>query len=114
MQNFVKSVRLGLPNWSLVQSLILKPKTALAVVKILLAGILVIVPYGGGHRIVFFLIWGSILVDLLYYLAGLKYVPNPLTTLLAMFSAPLFLVLWIISWGFSIMPSQGWLRAREE
>lgn len=114
-KNFVKLLKLGLPNWSLIQSLILKPKTALVLVKIMLVGILMIVSYDAWfHQIFFSLIWCSILVDLLYYLTGLRYAPNPLKTLLAMFRAPLFLVLWIISWGFSMSPSQGWLWAREK
>lgn len=113
--NFVKLSKLILPSWSLVQSLMLKPKTALVFVKIILVGVLMSMSYKGvGYQIVLFLNGVCILVDFLYYLTGLRYVSNHLKILLAMVSAPLFLILWIISWGFSIFPGQGWLRARDE
>ena len=109
-----KLLRLGLPNWSLMQSLILKPKTALMVLKILL--ICMLLSWSNGlwyYNLTLDLILGSILIDIFYYLTGLRYVSNPLKTFLAMFSVPMFLVLWIIRWGFSLIPGQGWLRARD-
>ena len=114
-RGFWKLLNSGLPAWSLMHSLILKPKTALFIMKILLVGILLLTQLNGiwFYQVLFFLICGSILVDLFYYLAGLRFASNPYKTFLTMFSAPLFVVLWIISWWFSIMPGRKWLRAKE-
>lgn len=106
---------LGPSNWSLMQSLILKPKTAILVMKTLL--IIVLLYWSNGlwhYDLVLDLMLGSILIDIFYYLTGLRYVPNPLKIFLAMFSAPLFIVLWVVGWFFSFIPGQGWLRARDK
>ena len=114
-RNILKLLRSGLPNWSLVQALLIKPKTALAFIKIMLLSILLMrLVDNSSHPWILALVLGCILIDLAYYISGLKYVANTSKYSIALVSSPLLLILWIVSWGFSILPRQGWLRAREE
>ena len=114
-RNILKLLRSGLTNWSLILAMLIKPKTALAFIKIVLLGILLAGLVDNGlYQWILVLVLGSILIDLAYYISGLKYVTNITKYSFALISAPLFLVLWTISWGFSLLPGQGWLRAREK
>jgi cellulose synthase/poly-beta-1,6-N-acetylglucosamine synthase-like glycosyltransferase len=112
--NILKLLRSGLQNWSLIQGMLIKPKTALMFIKIVLLGILLTRFVDNSvDQWIFALVLGSILIDMTYYITGLKYVTNIAKYFFALISAPLLLVLWIISWGFSLLPGQNWLRARE-
>jgi len=114
-RNILKLLRSGLTNWSLLLAMLIKPKTALVFIKIVLLGILLAGLVDNGlYQWILALVLGSILIDLAYYISGLKYVTNITKYSFALISAPLFLVLWTISWGFSLLPGQGWLRAREK
>lgn len=114
-QDFWLFLGLGLPALSLMQSLIIKPKTALVVIKIMVLGVLMLWLHENLiHQVMLYVTLGGILIDFFYYSIGLKYTSDAGMYFFAMFSAPIFVVLWIISWGFSILPGQGWLRARDE
>ncbi len=114
-RDILKLLRSGLTNWSLVLAMLIKPKTALAFIKIILLIILLMMFVDNSlYQWILALVLGSILIDMAYYISGLRYVTNITKYSIALISAPLFLVLWIISWGFSLSPWQGWLRAREE
>jgi cellulose synthase/poly-beta-1,6-N-acetylglucosamine synthase-like glycosyltransferase len=114
-RNILKLLRSGLANWSLIHAMFIKPKTALVFMKVVLLSILLAgFVDSGSYKWIFAIVLSSILIDLTYYIIGLKYVTNTSKYSLALISAPLFLVLWTISWGFSLLPGQGWLRAREK
>jgi len=106
---------LGPAAWFLMQSLILKPKTALVLIKFMLLWILIFWSHWALiDQIMLFIILSSILVDFLYYSIGLKYTSDASRYFLALFSMPMFVVLWIIGWGYSLLSGQGWLRARDD
>ncbi len=103
----------GFSGWSLIQALLFKPKTLLMIIKIVLVVFLGMITVDPLRYIFVLALFVSFLIDLLYYLIGLKYVSDPLMYLLALLKAPLYLVLWFIGWIFSIMPGQKWLRSRD-
>lgn len=106
----------GLAEWSLIQALLLKPKTLLALIKIsllLFAVFLPLLPSGFNNLLIASLIL-SFTVDFLYYFYGLNLVAQRLKYLSALLRSPIYLVLWLASWVYSILPGQGWLRGRDE
>ncbi len=114
-QNILKLLRSGLPNWSLIHAMLLKPKTALVFIKVLLICILIVWPFNDGiYQLTIVSILISLLIDLIYYLIGLEYVTKKWNYLSALVGTPLLIILWGISWFFSILPAQEWLRAREK
>lgn len=103
---------LGLPGWSLMQSLLFKPKTLLMIVKIILVFICCFINVDYLRYILGTSLLTSILIDLLYYFWGLKYVSKPIMYLSALLKAPLYIALWFASWVFSIIPGHRWLSSR--
>jgi cellulose synthase/poly-beta-1,6-N-acetylglucosamine synthase-like glycosyltransferase len=98
-------------NWALLHGLLLKPKTALVLIKIILLSIFLLFQgdlMAGFCGVALF----SLLVDLVYYVTGLKYVSEPRKYLSSFFSAPLFLLMWSFAWLFSFNKDT-WLRSRE-
>ena len=107
-------VCIGFPGWSLIHGDLLKPKTALLLVKLSLVYILTQQLFNPKiSNILLAVVLGCVLIDLVYYLVGLRYSSNPWKVLFAFLGAPLLVGLWILSWGFSMWPNQGWLRARK-
>jgi cellulose synthase/poly-beta-1,6-N-acetylglucosamine synthase-like glycosyltransferase len=102
----------GFSAWSLLHALLLKPKVALLVLKIVLIGIFYVLD----HRFFLFpylLVALSLGVDFVYYLTGLRYVSEPRRYLLSFLSTPLFLVMWLAGWFYSVGRQGRWLRARK-
>ena len=106
----------GLAEWSLIQALLLKPKTLLALIKIILllfAVLLPFLPFGFNNLLIASLVL-SFAIDFLYYFYGLTLVAQRPKYLSALLCSPIYLVLWLASWVYSILPGQGWLRGRDE
>jgi len=108
--------RLSVMPWylSLLHALLIKPKTALFILKILL-GVIIIFWHSltGINELMFFLIAGTIIIDILYYFVGLRFVENVKVYFQAMFNMPLFFLLWAVSYLYSFTPRQKWLRSRD-
>lgn len=102
----------GFSEWSLLHALLLKPKVALLVVKLLFLGIFCMLANDSFLYLNFFVAF-SLCVDLVYYLAGLQYVSNPLRYLVSFLTAPLFLAMWVAGWFYSLGRREQWLRARK-
>jgi cellulose synthase/poly-beta-1,6-N-acetylglucosamine synthase-like glycosyltransferase len=115
-RQILKLLGSGLPNWSLIQAMLIKPKTALVIIKVALLGIFWAWPFG--HTMVHEVAWmatlGGLSVDAVYYLSGLRFVEHAGRYLVSLLISPLLLVLWVISWGLSMSSGKGWLRARDE
>lgn len=105
----------GLPGWSLLSSVFLKPRTLLLPMKV---GMVAAAWIASG-------IWGgwfwralacagtvSIGLDLGTCLYSLRYVENRIETLKALALTPAFLVLWLKSLMLSLVCGNGWLRSR--
>jgi hypothetical protein len=94
----------------------MKPKTALVAIRLTLLALLWVWPFGHSvlYELMLIAILGSLLIDAVYYLSGLRFVEHAGKYLISLLISPLLLVLWVISWGFSLLPSQEWLRAREK
>jgi cellulose synthase/poly-beta-1,6-N-acetylglucosamine synthase-like glycosyltransferase len=103
----------GPPGWSLVQSLLFKPKTMMILIRFLL----LCLPLGWGRLDgaaigLFCFLSGTILVDLLYYLGGLRLVSRPAAYFRVLLKAPVYVVVWFYGWVLSLRRGSGWLRAR--
>jgi cellulose synthase/poly-beta-1,6-N-acetylglucosamine synthase-like glycosyltransferase len=103
----------GFSGWSLMQALLFKPKTLLLTIKIFLIFILWFIIINPLRSILEIGLLTSVLIDLLYYFIGLKYVSERKMYLSALLKAPLYLVLWFAGWFFSFNKKRSWLRARE-
>lgn len=113
--SILKLLRAGPSDWSLIHAMLLKPKTALLTIKVLLLIVLLFWPLRGAFgQVLFAVVWVSILIDFGYYLIGIFHTNSPLKYLVSFLGIPLFVILWIISWGFSLWPTREWLRVREE
>jgi len=102
----------GFSDWSLLHALLLRPKFALFVIKVILLSIfyfldarLFVIPR--------FLVSLSLCVDFGYYLTGFWHVSEPRKYLFSFLSAPLLFAMWISGWFFSFGRRDQWLRARE-
>lgn len=104
----------GFSNLSLLQALLIKPKTVVFLVKTLLLMIFSFwtARYGTG-MILSMVMVASILIDLVYYLLGLRFVDDVKMYFLALLGAPVYFLLWLIGYLYSILPGQKWLRARD-
>jgi hypothetical protein len=104
-----------LPQWSLIQSLLLKPKTMLLTIKIIIALVWWLFPLFISRSIdltILSLILIGIGIDFIYYIGGLFVVPKPARYLLALLRFPIYLLVWIYGWKYSLNADHGWLRAR--
>jgi len=111
-----KIVRLlgsGLPAWSVIYAMLVKPKVMVFLIRCTLA----FVVFEGDiqqHYFLLSLLLFGVLVDILYYLIGLWFVENRWKYFGALLMAPMFFLFWLVSYFYSILPGQKWLRAREE
>jgi len=106
----------GPQNWSLIQAMLLKPKTAVMTMRLGLLAAFWAWPFPSStiHDVLVVAVAASLLVDLLYYLVGLQFVDEASRYLLSLLASPLLLVLWVISWAYSLLPTREWLRAQKE
>ncbi len=112
--SILKLLRARSSNWSLIHAMLLKPKTALLIIKIFLLIVLLLWPFLGTlGQVLVAVVCVSVLIDFAYYLVGLRYTSAPYKYLVSFLGTPLFIILWIISWGFSLWPTREWLRGRE-
>jgi len=102
----------SISNWALLHALLLKPKTAMFLMKVVLLSIFCFYQ-ANIFAIPLVVILLSLFIDLIYYLSGLRYVSDPQKYLLSFLSAPLFLVMWGVGWFFSFGKKKEWLRARD-
>ncbi len=114
--NIIKLLCSGPPNWSLIQAMLLKPKTALSVMRLVLIALLWTwpFPYTIAHNVLFSAVLGSLWIDILYYMSGLRLAGNTGKYLASLLTSPMLLLLWAISWGYSLLPTREWLQARKE
>ena len=98
---------------SLVFATMVKPKTLLLLLKALWLAAAVVMP----AQLVA-LRWGvggaaglALLIDVTYYLLGLRLVENPIRYAKALALAPLYLLVWLGSLGVSWLSRSPWLRA---
>jgi cellulose synthase/poly-beta-1,6-N-acetylglucosamine synthase-like glycosyltransferase len=105
----------GPKGWSLLSSVLLKPKTLLTPLKALLVVMTWLFALtAGGPLLSLLAIAGaiSLAADAGVYLYGLRYVNDRRATVRALLLAPLFLGLWMRSLAMSMMVGNGWLRVR--
>src|SRR5512142_3121953 len=74
-RSILKLLRAGLPNWSLIQGMLLKPKTALVALRLALLGLLWAWPFPHTtlHAVMLWAVTGSLIMDAAYYLVGLRF-----------------------------------------
>lgn len=111
----IKLLRSGPSTWSLIHAMLVKPKIAVLFIKCALLAIALSWNIEGGYyfSLKIFLAFG-ILVDILYYLIGLMFVEDAWKYFAALLTAPIYLFFWLISFFYSIIAGEGWLRARKE
>ncbi|MEK7278014.1 MAG: glycosyltransferase [Chloroflexota bacterium] len=95
--------------WSLLGSLLFKPKSLIAAANMFLLGISLAFPQ---LRVFSALLALSLFADAAYFLLGLALVEMPGRRLRRLFSAPAYLALWLRSVAVALRSSQVWLRAR--
>ncbi len=95
--------------WSLLGSLLLKPKSLITAAKMFLLGIALPFPQ---WRVFSALLALSLFADAAYFSLGLALVEMPGTRLRRLFSAPAYLALWLRSVATAARSSNSWLRAR--
>ena len=100
-------------NWALLHALLLKPKIALFIIKIALLCIIQFLSVNIGLNFLGMLVSFSLCIDIIYYLTGLRYVSEPVKYLRLFFTTPVFLLMWILGWFFSLSKKDEWLRARD-
>jgi cellulose synthase/poly-beta-1,6-N-acetylglucosamine synthase-like glycosyltransferase len=115
-RTIMKLLRSGPSNWSLIQAMLLKPKTALSVMRLILIALLWAWPFPHtiAHNVVFSAVLASLLIDVLYYISGLSLAGNAGKYMASLLTSPILLILWAISWAYSLLPTQEWLQARKE
>ncbi|MBI3362691.1 MAG: hypothetical protein HY023_16440, partial [Chloroflexi bacterium] len=103
--------------WSLVSSLLLKPKSLLLLAKALLClAALTLWPIWPPVRVALGLLALSLLLDAAYYVIGLAFVENGSAFLLRLPLAPIFPVMWLRGASLALeaaRTAKGWLRARQ-
>jgi cellulose synthase/poly-beta-1,6-N-acetylglucosamine synthase-like glycosyltransferase len=103
----------GISQWSIIQALLYKPKTLFILIKVILLLLLLFVNVFPGWWV--WLLWMlgiAVLIDMFYYFAGLWLVENPWIYLFALIKAPIYFVLWGVSWYYSLAAGQTWLKVR--
>ncbi len=110
--SILRLLKSGLPNWSLIQALLLKPKTALGAIRIGLVAMLWAWPFPPTllHGVLFWVVAGSLMVDVIYSICGLGFTGNAGKYLLSLLTSPALLLLWGLSWAYSLLPTREWLR----
>ena len=101
---------------ALVFSLLLKPKTLVFAVKVLLCSMLAGLALTRNNNVALVslvVLAAAVLIDVLYYLVGLMWVDHPRLYARALLAAPLYPVMWM--WGIVTATRSGnvWLRARD-
>jgi len=110
----LRVVALGPPGWSLLSSLMLKPRSLYFPLKLLLSVAFWILATAGSP------IWRGLAlaftassgVEALGWLAGLRYMPERGPTLLALFQLPRYTAMWVRSLSLLGIARHRWLRAR--
>lgn len=108
--------RTGFAEWSLIQALLFKPKTLLIFIKVILFLLAILAPFLSKflNNLFIMSLLLSFAIDLLYYSYGLNLVSPKKKYLSALLRSPIYLILWIAGWCYSLMPGQRWLRSRRE
>lgn len=114
-RTIAKLLRAGPPNWSLIQALLLKPKTALVIIRLILVAAFWVwsFPYTILQSLAFYAALAGLLIDAVYYLSGLRFTRETGKYLASLLISPVLLALWAMSWTYSLLPTQEWLRAQE-
>ncbi len=114
-RTIAKLLRAGPSNWSLIQALLLKPKTALVVIRLILIAVLWAWPFPRtiAQSLAFYAVLASLLADAIYYLGGLRFTNNAAKYLASLLISPLLLALWAMSWIYSLLSTEEWLRTQE-
>jgi cellulose synthase/poly-beta-1,6-N-acetylglucosamine synthase-like glycosyltransferase len=107
-------VALGPPGWSLLSSLMLKPRSLYFPLKVLLTASAWALAAGGSAawRLLAWALALSTGAEAAGWVAGLGYAPAPRETLRALLQAPKFALMWIRSASLLRMARHSWLRAR--
>ena len=113
--NIWRIIGSGMSGLSLIQALLLKPKTSLMLIKFSLLFVAIFaLPFPPVFHLA--LITGlviSLTIDFIYFFSGLSLVAQPRKYLSALLRSPIFLLVWLAGWLYSILPGQGWLRGRD-
>lgn len=106
-------LRQGPRGWALFQATLLKPKTLFLAAKIGLWGVALALSFLWPVMTTsLILLTLSLIPDALYYLLGLRVVPNRAFYARTLLCAPLFLLMWGHSLALSFISKDRWLRAR--
>jgi len=100
---------------ALLFSLLLKPKALVFSLKVLLFGLFLAIPFLPTwlRSAVVILLSGAVLVDIAYYIVGLAFVDDPRYYAKALFSAPLYILMWLRGMLIATISKEPWLRARD-
>ena len=115
-RDIAKMVTTGPSNWSVLASMLFKPKSLMIVLKV--AGFLGAwaVSHTGGGICWRLLAWGGVIsltLDLVYFTVGTWFINKNWRATLYLLMAPLYLLMWFKSLALSLIPGSGWLKSRQ-
>ena len=107
----------GFPGWSLLGSVLFKPRSLVFVVKIAAAILSAILAGKYGENAFFFLTFSalmilSILVHSIAILSSLRYLEKGVSAIKTLLAIPFFFLLWIRSFLLAVVTNEPWLRSR--
>ncbi len=101
-------------NVSLVFASLLKPKTLVLTLKVVLLALAWLLPSRRARLYLTIPASLALLVDWVYYIAGLRLVDTPGRYARALVGAPVYLLIWIKSLIVSLISSSPWISARQD
>jgi multisubunit Na+/H+ antiporter MnhB subunit len=109
----------GLSAWFLIPLLLLRPKVAFIALRILTAGILLLIllmtenaHLQSGLKPGILILLVGLCLDFFYYLSAAFVVDNRRDYLRDLLSAPRYVLMWMVGAGLMVV-KKGWLRVRE-
>jgi hypothetical protein len=105
---------MGPAGWSLLSSLLLKPRSLYFPLKVLLAALTWALAREGTalERALAWALTAAAAAEASGWVIGLRYIPDRRETLRAVFQIPKFALMWIRSATLARIAREGWLRAR--
>jgi cellulose synthase/poly-beta-1,6-N-acetylglucosamine synthase-like glycosyltransferase len=110
----LRAAAMGPAGWSLLSSLLLKPRSLYFPLKVLLAVSTWAVAWEGTsmERALAWAVTAAAAVEALGWAIGLRYIPDRRETLRALLQTPKFALMWLRSASLARIAREGWLRAR--
>jgi len=116
-KEIVKLLLSGFPGWSLLGSVLFKPRALVFVVKIVAAILSAIIAGKYGEHAFFFLAFSALMIwsIFLYSFAiifSLRYLEKGVSAIKTLLAIPFFFLLWIRSFLLAVVTNEPWLRSR--